>query len=119
MALTDPLSITLDTVVIPLPRVSTGEGKSEYLSSEGLTRFSVNHNYGKRIRRAIRLDHSKYAIPPGGTEQALQSTSMYLVIDEPQQGFSNADLLGYWQAYKTMLAATSDSLVSKVLGGES
>jgi hypothetical protein len=121
MALTDPLSITIGGTTTPLPRVSTGTNKSEYLSSDGLLKALVSHAYNaRRTRRVVRLDHSKVAasmLTPAQNE--VFSTSIYMVIDHPRFGYTNAELLSIEEGFDAFLDANTNLVVTKLLGGES
>jgi hypothetical protein len=64
MAFADPQSVTISAVTSSLPRVSTGQGTSEYLSADGLIKLSASNAYGRRTRRVLRLDHSKITADP-------------------------------------------------------
>jgi hypothetical protein len=49
----------------------------------------------------------------------LQSMSNYIVFDLPSQGFTNAEALAVYTGFKAVYTATSDALISDLLGGES
>lgn len=120
MSFADPQSITISGVTTPLPRVATGVGNAVYTSADGLVSLSASSAYGRRTRRTIRLDLAKIAADPfiPATNQKL-SMSVYSVFDMPPVGYTNADALAAWVGYRTALAATSDTLITKLLGGES
>ncbi|DAD50495.1 TPA_asm: coat protein [ssRNA phage Gerhypos.4_6] len=120
MSFTDPQTVTITGVTTPLPRVSVGDNESVYQSADGLIVMSASHNYGKRTRRLLRLDTSK--ISPDVFEPAenvKQSMSCYIVFDLPPAGYTNAEALAVYTGFKTQFTATSDALISKLLGGES
>ena len=120
MAFTDPQSITISGVTTPLPRTSTGVGTSTYTSADGLIDLVASSSYGRRTRRTMRLDLAKITADPFIPAQNQKvSMSVYTVFDLPPVGYTNADALAAWVGYRTALAATSDALVSKLLGGES
>jgi hypothetical protein len=120
MAFSDPQSITISGTTISLPRVSTGDGTSKYSSSDGLVDLSASHAYGRRIRRVLRVDHSKVApdvfIP---SQNAEVSMSNYIVFDLPAVGYTNTEAKAVYSGFKTLFTATSDALIDKLLGGES
>lgn len=121
MSLPDPLSVTIGGTTTPLPRVSTGQNRSEYLSSDGLLKVLCSHAYNsRRTRRVIRLDHSKVAaslLVPSQNE--VFSTSVYTVIDHPKFGYTNAELLSIEEGFDAFLDASTNQIVTKMLGGES
>lgn len=120
MAFTDPQSITISAATTPLPRVSTGNGNSDYLSADGLIKLSASSTYGRRTRRVLRLDHSKISadvfLP---AQNVKQSMSTYIVFDIPPAGYTNAEALAVYTGFKAVYTASSDALISKLLGGES
>jgi len=120
MSLTDPQSITISAVTTPLPRVSTGKNVAEYLSADGLIRLTLSHVYGRRTRRVLRLDHSKLTADPFIPAQNTKvSMSNYMVFDVPPAGYTNAEELAVYTGLKTLFTASSDAVISKLLGGES
>lgn len=120
MAFADPQSITISGTAISLPRVSSGSGQASYQSADGLVLLSASNAYSRRTRRVIRVDHSKITsdpfIPANNTKVGM---SLYTVFDLPPAGYSNADAKAVYDGYKAMLAASSDALITKLLGGES
>jgi len=120
MSFPDPEIITISAVPITCPRVSVGDDESEYQSGDGLTQLVVSHNYGKRYRRMIRLNTQKLTADPfKPTENVKVTQSIYCVFDGPQAGYTAAEQLAAWIGFRTLLAASSDSLITKLLGGES
>lgn len=120
MSFADPLSVTISGATTPLPRVSVGEDRSEYQSGDGLIVVSASHDYGKRTRRMLRIDTSKMTSDPfRPSENVKVSMSNYMVFDLPPAGYSAAEALAVYTGFKTLFTATSDSMISKLLGGES
>lgn len=120
MAYSDPQTITISGTGITLPRVSTGENNSKYLSSDGLVALSASSSYGKRTRQVLRVDHSKIApdtfVP---AQNVKQSMSCYIVFDRPAVGYTVADALAVYTGFNTLYTASSSALISKLLAGES
>lgn len=120
MAFADPQSITISGTTTPLPRVSSGQNGSEYMSADGLLKLSAQSAYGRRTRRVLRLDHSKISADPYLPAQNVKvSMSNYIVFDTPPAGYANADILAVYVGLKTLFSASSDAAISKLLGGES
>jgi hypothetical protein len=121
MSFADPQSVTISGSAISLPRVSTGNGISEYLSADQRVRLTAASQYNKRTRRTLRLDHSKIAADPYSAEQAEYAMSVYLVFDTPNRGigYSAADALAVYAGLKGQMTASSDALITKLLAGES
>lgn len=120
MAFADPQSITISAVTTPLPRVNTGNNGSDYLSADGLIKLSGANAYGRRTRRVLRLDHSKISADPYlPTQNVKVGMSNYLVFDIPVVGYTNAEALAVYAGFKAAFTASSDLLITKLLGGES
>lgn len=119
MSFSDPQSLTINAVAISLPRTSSGVNSGTFSSSDGTTRMSVSHAYGKRTRRTIRLDLSKVSTDPLLPSQNVRLTSsIYLVIDAPIAGYSNTELKQAADGFLAALTATSGAKITQLLGGE-
>lgn len=120
MAFPDPQAITISGTAVDLPRTSVGTNQSTYQSADGLIVLGASHAYGRRTRRVIRIDHSKLTadpfIPANNTKVSM---SNYMVFDLPPAGYTNAQALAVYAGLKTLLTASSDAIISKLLGGES
>lgn len=120
MSYADPQSVTIAAVTTPLPRISVGKDQSQYASADGLIKLSASHAYGRRTRRVLRIDHSKLTadpfIPANNTKVSM---SNYIVFDVPVAGYTNAQALDVYAGFKAMFTASSDLLITKLLGGES
>jgi len=120
MSFTDPMSVTISAATTPLPRTSVEEDKSEYTSSDGLIQLVGSHTYGNRARRMLRLDVSKLTADPfKPAENVKVGMSVYTVFDLPPAGYTNAEALAVWVGYNTLATATSNAVITKLLGGES
>lgn len=120
MAFTDPQTVTISAVPISLPRVSTGNNVSSYTSADGLVSLKAEHAYGRRTRRVLRIDHGKITTDPFIPAQNTKvSMSNYIVFDVPVAGYTNAEALAVYAGFKTLFTASSDALITKLLGGES
>jgi len=119
MAFADPQSITISAVTSPLPRVSVEEDESTYQSADGLIQLQASHDSGKRFRHVLRVNHNKLTADPfKPTENVKVGMSHYLVFDVPIAGYTAAEQLAVYTGFKTMYTATSDLLITKLLGGE-
>lgn len=120
MSLIDPQSITISGVTTTLPKVSLGKNQSEYLSADGLMRLTASHAYGRRTRRVLRFDHSKITADPFIPAQNTKvSMSQYLVTDVPVAGYTLAEIQAIYAGFKGLYTASSDAVITKLLGGES
>jgi len=120
MSFADPQTLTISGTAISLPRVSVGEDESEYMSGDGLSKLTASHTYGKRTRRMLRFDTSKITADPfKSTENVKVSMSCYMVFDVPPAGYTPVEALAVYAGFKNQFSATSDLLITKLLGGES
>lgn len=119
MALADPQSITINSVAISLPRISSGINSGSFASNDGLVQESTSHQYGKRTRHLFRVDHSKVAADPFVPSQnAKYSMSVYMVCDVPPTGYTVAEQKQVIDGLIAQLNASSGALITKILGGE-
>lgn len=121
MAFADPQSVKVDgTNTVSLPRVDTGSFASEYLSADGTIRLKLSTANGRRKRHVARIDLSKITTNPFDTSQNVEvGTSVYLVVDRPLAGFTNAELKKVVEGTVAFLSASTYSAVDKLLGSES
>lgn len=120
MALSDPQSVTINAVAIPLPRTSSGVNQGAFTANDSNAKLSISHQFGKRNRHVIRLDTRKVAADPLNTAQNLQySESVYLVIDHPPVGYTVAQTKLDVDGFLALLTASSGAIVTKIVGGES
>jgi hypothetical protein len=94
--------------------------ESEYTSGDGLIKLTASHSYGKRTRRLLRIDHSKLAPDPfRPTENVKVGMANYVVFDLPPAGYTSAEALAVYTGFKALYTASTDALITKLLGGES
>jgi hypothetical protein len=119
MALSDPQSVTINAVAISLPRTSSSVNAGAFTSNDGTVKETVSHQYGKRTRHLIRIDHSKIAADPLISAQNIKhSMSTYMVFDVPVTGYTVAEAKQVVDGFIAQLSASSGALITKVLGGE-
>lgn len=112
----DPQSVTINAVATSLPKTKAGQTEQVYTSADGNTALTVKQNTtASRFRREVRLSSKKIAVDPISAVNAEKGASVYLVIDEPRNGFSDTEL-GYLVEAIKAWATTAN--VSRVLGGE-
>jgi hypothetical protein len=122
MAFADPQTITISAATTPLPRTFSSGSESAYTSADGLIKLSANHSLVKqgRFRRLLRVDHSKLTSDPyKPAENVRVSSAIYLVFDIPPAGYTSTEVLAVYTGFKTQFSASSDALITKLLGGES
>lgn len=120
MSYADPQTVTIDGTAIPLPRTGSGESSGSFTANDGQTALLVSHNYGRRTRRTIRLNSSKISSDPLVPSANLRSSSsVYLVVDQPVNGYTSAELKKQVDGFLALLSASSGAAITKLLGGES
>lgn len=116
---TDPQSVTVNAVAQSLARTGVGPTSGTFTKDDGSYKLSISHQNGKRVRRQLRLDFSKIATDPLiPTQNAPYSMSVYLVVDQPKVGFTNAELKYVVDGLTAYLSASSGAKVSQLLAGE-
>jgi len=119
MALSDPLSITINGTAHSLPRTSAAPNKGTYTSNDGTVQETASHQYGKRNRHLFRVDTSKVAADPfQSSVNARYAMSAYLVIDAPTVGYTVAEQKAVVDGLIAQLSASSGALITKIIGGE-
>jgi hypothetical protein len=123
MSLTDPQKFKeVAGTEVEAPRVSAGDFKSVYSTSDGLNQLTVStQDTGSgRKRHLVRIDVSKLATNVfEESKKQTVSSSVYLVVDRPINGFTVAEMKKLVEGLVGLLSASTYSLTTKVLGGES
>lgn len=113
----DPQSITVNAVAQSLPAIARNDVSSVYQKDDATYKMTIGHQYkSERNRFTVRIDANKVAADPlASANNRIYSQAVYIVMDKPAVGYSNAET----QLLATALAAwcTSANLL-KVLGGE-
>lgn len=116
MSFTDPQSVTIDAVPYSMPRVESEVSKSLYSTATEDLKMTISHQESKgRTRRMVRLDKRVVAADPLTAVNVYQTVGVYLVIDEPEYGFTDDNIDDIIQGFKTWLTTAN---VNKVLGSE-
>lgn len=117
MAFTDPQSVTIDSEAISMPRVESAGSKSIYRDADGEFSLTISHQKtGKdRTRHAVRLDVRAVVADPLTAVNDYEELAMYIVIDEPNFGFADADIALQLAGFLAWFTAGN---VAKVLGRE-
>lgn len=114
--LTDPQSVTVNSVAISLPKTANGPTQNVYTSADGNTAMTTKQNVtASRFRREVRLSQKKIAADPISAVNTEKSVSVYLVVDEPKTGFTDTEIGYLIDALKAWLTSTN---YNKVLGAE-
>jgi hypothetical protein len=118
--LSDPQSVTINAVAIPLPRVATRDRSSTYQSADGNVSEVVSAPLGKRNRRSVRINHQKVATDPfvSGNSRTV-SMSATLIVDFPaDSSYTVAEAKQVVDGFIADLNASSGSKITKILNGE-
>lgn len=114
--LTDPQSVTINAVATSLPRTQQGATENKYTSADGNVTFTTRQNTtSQRFRREVRLSQQKVSADPISALNKQIGASVYLVIDEPKFGFTDAEIGYLIDALKAWATSTN---YNKVLAGE-
>lgn len=119
MSFSDPQSVTVNAIAIPLPRTGSGDSQGTFKSTDGQTVLSVSSSYGRRTRRTLRLSQSKIVSDPLTPSQFMPvSMSTYIVVDTPVNGYTVTEAKQVVDALVAYLSATTGARVTQLLGGE-
>lgn len=119
MSFADPQTVTINAVANALPRTSSGVDSGVFTKDDGTVKLAVSHQYGKRTRRTIRLEHSKIAADPLISSTNIKySMTAYLVVDVPVTGYTVAEAKQIVDGLTAYLTASSGARTTQLLGGE-
>jgi len=119
MSFSDPQSVTINGVATSLPRTSSGQNAGTFTSADTTVKMDVANTYGRRVRRTIRLSQTKVSADPLiPTQNARNSLTCYVVVDEPLNGFTVTEKKYLVDALTAYLSASSGAKVTQLLGGE-
>lgn len=108
MSLATPQPVTINAVATNLHRIEEDKTSSLYQSEDATLALRVSHQTSKgRTRRMIRLDQTVIAPDPLTAENSYQKAGVYLVIDEPEYGFTDAQLEDIVDGIKTWLTSAN------------
>lgn len=115
--LADPQSLTVNAIAVSLPRISVEADDTVYRNLDGTLEFKVSHTESaSRKRHQVRVDFNKIAADPLTAENQKITGSVYIVIDEPVVGFTDAELGHYVAALAGWLTTAN---VAAVTAGQS
>lgn len=116
MSYSDPQSVTIDAVPYSMPRISVEPTRSLYATADEGLKMTISHQESKgRTRRMIRLDRRVVAADPLTSVNEYKSVGVYIVVDEPEYGFTDDNIDDIIQGFKTWLTTAN---VLKLLGSE-
>lgn len=113
MAFADPQTITVNTVAQTLNRIKSDGYRSEYAVDDEEFKLTISHQELKtRTRRMVRVDQRVVAADPLTSENEYKDLGVYIVVDEPEYGFSDTEIDYVVQALAAWLTTAN---VTKVL----
>lgn len=116
MAFADPQTVTINAVPQSLVRVKSDGLRSEYKTADEVYKFVLSHQEsGNRTRHMVRIDKRVVAADPLSAVNEYKSLGIYVVFDEPEYGFSDADIELVFAGLK---AWATQANVYKILAGE-
>lgn len=116
MAFADPQTLTVATVSKTLNLVQADGLKSVYVTSDEEYKFTISHQeVKKRTRRMVRIDKRIVATDPLSSINEWKNLGIYLVVDEPEYGFTDNDIYDIVAGFKAWL---TEANVLKVLSGQ-
>lgn len=119
MALADPQSITIGSAV-SLPRISIEGYESVYQAADRTVTENVKHTVGaKRTRSLFRVDKTVIAADPLTSLNGSYVGTCYVVLDYPIVGFTTTDRINQVTGMFNQLTATSNLVLTKLIGLES
>lgn len=108
MAFADPQSVTINAVAKTLNRIKSEGYASEYATDDEIFKMKISHQESKnRTRRMVRIDQRVVATDPLTSTSEYKTCGVYLVIDEPEYGFVDADIDYIVQGLKTWLSSAN------------
>jgi hypothetical protein len=131
--LSDPVSITVNSVAQSLPRISQNGQSSVYKKTDGTFRLDVSHqiNTQKRarntssgvqtvaqnvVRSLVKFTKRAIVADPVSSANDYEELGISIVISRPEVGFTATDLDQVWTGFKTWLDSTTSG---KIFGLES
>lgn len=116
MAFADPQTVTINTVAQTLNRIKSDGARSVYSKDDESVTLTLSHQSSKdRTRRMARLDKRVVATDPLSSVNEYKSLGVYIVVDEPEYGFTDADIDYVVQALTAWLSSAN---VLKLLGNQ-
>lgn len=108
MAFADPQTIEINTVAQTLNRIKSDGFQSVYSKDDESVKLTISHQESKgRTRRMARVDKRVVAADPLTSENEYKSLGVYVVIDEPEYGFADADIDYVVQALTAWLTSAN------------
>jgi hypothetical protein len=113
----DPQTVTINTVDKTLAKVKPEANQSMYATADEAYKMRLSHQdaKNKRRRHMARIDERKVAADPITAENDYVTCGVYIVIDEPEYGFSDSEIAYLVDGLTDWLSAAN---IAKLLAGE-
>lgn len=118
--LSDPQSVTYDSVAYSCPRIGSDMSSAVYRSSDGAFEIRTGHTMTKngRVRSVVSVQRRKVAADPFVTTMNAEYTaSLALTINEPKVGFTTAERVLLIDTVLDYLRANTDAVPAAIAAG--
>jgi hypothetical protein len=122
MALTDPQTITVNSVAKVMPRIDGGaNGRSLYRLADLSYSLEIRHrnvtrDKKRRVVSTVAFQHRKVVADPLTAVNDYETLTESAQFDRPEIGFTNTEISDDWTGFKTWCDST---MLGKLIGGES
>lgn len=119
MALSDPQTVTVNSVAKVMPRVTSNGLSAHYQLADESFALDISHQKTKdrRIRSLAKITQRAIVTNPlDSTQSDYDTLAFHVVIDRPEYGFTSTDVTNLITGLKTWLDST---MVGKLFGQES
>jgi hypothetical protein len=119
MAFADTLSYNPGSGAVTLTRIGMSLNEGRFASADGLINLTITRQNGKRNRYVISVTIQKYSADP--TNPALfkpVSQTVREIVDKPVDGFTSAEAVSAKAGLSTLLTASTNANLVKLVGGE-
>jgi hypothetical protein len=112
----DPQSITINGVAKSMARIAIDGFKAIYSTADELFKLTLSHTKSKgRIRSMVRVDQRAIVADPLTSVNDYETLGVYLVVDRPDYGYTQAQVDYVIAGLKTWLDTTASG---KLFGQE-
>jgi hypothetical protein len=119
VAYSDPQTITINAVAIPLNRINSGSSKGQFIATDGQTRMELDPKNGNRKSRVARLYQQKTTADPLVASTNVRVGDMLsFAVNLPSEGYTEAEILLQATGFITWLTANTNANLKKLIAGE-
>jgi hypothetical protein len=113
----DPLTAKANNTDVSFAKTSLGVGSSEFSYNDYKVIVKQNTT-AARFRREIRFTQNKIAADPITAVNAQKGASAYIVVDEPRNGFTDAELIQLVKDLADFVTRSTAANSAKLMLGE-